>query len=113
MVARNQLLTAQPYPVEQALKRVGHNLRIARLRRSQTIDEVAEKIGTGKRAVRDAESGKASTSIAVYVALIWLPDLLQPFQDLANPLDDKQGLALEGRKEKMRARKDGGLDNDF
>ena len=113
MVARNQLLTAQPYPVEQALKLLGHNLRIARLRRLHTIDDVAEKIGTGTRAVRDAENGKTSTSIAVYAALLWLYDLLQPFQYLANPLDDKQGLALVGRKEKMRARKDGGLDNDF
>jgi transcriptional regulator with XRE-family HTH domain len=113
MSARNKLLVAQPYAVERALNRVGHNLRIARLRRNQTIAEVAEKIGTGMRAVRDAEGGKPSTGIAVYAALLWLYDLLEPFEDIANPLKDKQGLALAGRKEKMRARTDGGLDNDF
>jgi hypothetical protein len=37
MAARNQLLEAQPYPVEQALKRLGQNLRTARLRRNLTI----------------------------------------------------------------------------
>lgn len=113
MVARNSLLMAPPYQVEQTLKRFGHNLRVARLRRKQTIAEVAEKIGTGPRAVRDAESGKASTGIAVYTALLWLYDLLQPFEDLANPLKDQQGLALAAANESQRARKSGGLDNDF
>jgi len=113
MVARNNLLTAPPYPVEQALKRVGHNLRMARLRRKLTIEEAAQKIGTGTRAVRDAENGKPSTGIAVYTALLWLYDLLQPFEDLADPLKDKEGLTLAADKENQRARKSGGLDNDF
>ena len=113
MVARNNLLIAPPYPVEQALKRVGHNLRLARLRRKLTIEEAAQKIGTGTRAVRDAENGKPSTSIAVYTALLWLYDLLQPFEDLADPLKDKEGLTLAADKENKRARKSGGLDNDF
>ncbi len=113
MVARNRLLMAPPYQVEQTLKTFGRNLRTARLRRRQTIEEVAEKIGTGVRAVRDAESGKASTGIAVYTALLWLYDLLQPFEDLANPLKDQEGLARAATKENVRARKSGGLDNDF
>jgi transcriptional regulator with XRE-family HTH domain len=113
MVARNQLLTAPPYAVEKAINKVGGNLRLARLRRKQTIEEVAEKIGTGPRAVRDAESGKASTGVSVYAALLWLYDLLQPFEDLADPLKDQEGLALAAAKENLRARKSGGLDNDF
>ena len=113
MVARNKLLTAPPYPVERALKKVSRNLRLARVRRKLTIEEVAEKIGTGIRAVRDAESGKASTGIAVYTALLWLYDLLQPFEDLADPLKDEEGLTLAAAKENLRARKSGGLDNDF
>ena len=113
MVARNQLLTAPPFPVEQAVIRLGHNLRTARIRRKYTIEEVAEKIGTGPRAVMDAEKGKPSTSIAVYSALLWIYGLNQPLEDLASPLKDEQGLRLAGAKEKTRARKGGGLDNDF
>jgi transcriptional regulator with XRE-family HTH domain len=113
MVARNNLLTAPPYPVEQALKKVGLNLRLARLRRKLTIEEAAQKIGTGTRAVRDAENGKPSTSIVVYTALLWIYDLLQPFEDLAHPLKDKEGLTLAAAKENQRARRSGGLDNDF
>jgi transcriptional regulator with XRE-family HTH domain len=113
MVARNQLLTAPPFAVEQALKKFGQNLRVARVRRKQTIEEVAEKIGTGSRAVRDAESGKASTSIAVYTALLWLYDLLRSFEELADPLKDEEGLTFASAKENQRARRSRGLDNDF
>ena len=113
MVARNQLLDAPPYPVEQALTRLGQRLRTARVRRNFTIQEVADKIGTGPRAIMDAEKGKASTGIAVYVALLWVYDLLSPFNEVANPALDENGLTLAAAKEKTRARKGAGLDNDF
>jgi len=111
MVGRNTLLTAVPYPVEQALKKVGKNLRVARLRRKLTIEEVAAKIGTGARAVRTAEGGKPSTGVAVYAALLWVYGLLSPFEQLADPQFDEAGLAMAGVGE--RARKSKGLDNDF
>lgn len=110
---RNALLEAQPYPVERVLRKLGGNLRTARLRRHLTINEVAEKIGTGPRAVSDAERGKPSTGVAVYAALLWVYDLLGAFEDLANPLKDEQGLALASRGERVRARRGRGLDNDF
>jgi transcriptional regulator with XRE-family HTH domain len=113
MVARNTLILAPPYPVEQALKKVGTNLRTARLRRKLTIQQVAEKIGAGPRAIRAAESGNPSTLVAVYAALLWAYDLLVPFEDLANPADDKEGLALAGLGTGARARKSKGLDNEF
>lgn len=113
MVARNNLLEAPPYAVEQALKKLGRNLRLARLRRKQTIQEVAKRIGTGVRAVRDAENGKASTGVGVYAALLWAYDLLDPFDQLADPLKDKEGLTLAAAKEGKRARKSGDLDNEF
>ena len=70
MTARNQLLTTPPYSVEKALKGLGNNLRMARVRRKLTIEEVAAKIGTGRRAVMDAENGKASTGVGIYAALL-------------------------------------------
>lgn len=113
MVARNKLQTAPPFPVEQALKRLGDNLRTARVRRNLTIEDASARIGTGPRAVMDAEKGKPSTGIVVYSALLWLYDLLQPIEALADPLADKEGLSLEAAKARVRVRKSGGLDNDF
>jgi transcriptional regulator with XRE-family HTH domain len=113
MSARNQLSQAPPYPVEQAINRLGENLRTARIRRNFTIDEVAQKIGTGRRAVMDAEKGKTSTGVGVYVALLWMYDLLSQLNDVASPAKDEQGLTLLARKEKTRARKSAELDSDF
>jgi hypothetical protein len=63
--------------------------------------------------VSDAERGKPSTAIAVYAALLWVYDLLETFEDLANPLKDEQGIALASRRDRVRARRGRGLDNDF
>ncbi len=113
MTAKNLLTTAPPYEVEQAITRLGRDLRTARLRRNLTIDEVAAKIGTGPRAVMGAEKGKLSTGIAVYAALLWAYDLLRPFGTLADPLADSDGFALDQLSGRERARSGKGLDNDF
>ncbi len=113
MAARNKLLTAPPYPVEQTLKRLGANLRTARLRRNLTIDDMAQKIGTGPRAVADAEKGKPSTGIAIYAAMLWALDLLEQMADVAVPEKDEQGQALALSRERARARPKTELDNDF
>lgn len=113
MIAKNLLSQTPPFPVEQAIKRLGANLRTARLRRNLTIAEVAEKIGTGPRAVSDAEKGKPSTGIVVYTALLWAYDLLGPMEALADPARDEEGLSLERSTGRTRARASEELDNDF
>lgn len=113
MTAKNTLITAPPYAVEQALKRLGANLRTARLRRNLTIEDVAEKIGTGPRPVSSAENGKPSTSAAVYVALLWAYDLLGQLENIADPASDAEGLALSMPRERARAGQSESLDSDF
>lgn len=113
MARKNALTLAPPYAVERAIRRVGANLRTARLRRNLTIEEVASKIGTGPRAVSDAEQGKITTGIAVYTALLWAYDLLDPMEQLADPATDETGLAMSMRRERARAEKPGELDNEF
>lgn len=113
MTAKNTLTTVPPYPVEQALKRLGANLRTARLRRNLTIGDVAAKIGTGPKPVSDAEKGKPSTSAAVYMALLWAYDLLRAMEGIADPASDREGLALGSSRERVRAREATDLDDEF
>lgn len=113
MARTNKLLLAPPFPVEQSMKQLGENLRIARVRRNLTIADAAERIGTGPRPVMDAEKGKGSTGIAVYAALLWLYDQLDQLEGIADPSKDKEGLALELAKVRSRVRKGKGLSNDF
>lgn len=113
MSTRNALTTTPPYPVEQAIRQLGANLRTARLRRNLSIEQVAEKIGAGARAVRAAEQGRVSTGVAVYIALLWVYDLLDPAMTLADPGKDDTGLSYLREKERQRARPRNPLDNDF
>jgi len=112
-MAKNALANSPPHAIEQALKRLGTNLRVARVRRGLTLKQAAEKIGTGVRAVTDAEKGKPSTAVSVYVALLWLFGLIGDFELLADPGRDSEGLSLALRRERARARAPSGLDNDF
>ena len=113
MTARNKLLIAPPYAVEQSLKRLGADLRTARLRRNLTIDDMAEKIGTGVRAIADAEKGKPSTSVAVYTAMLWALGLLHQIDDVALPEKDEEGQSLALGRERTRARVKTAVNNDF
>jgi transcriptional regulator with XRE-family HTH domain len=113
MSAKNTLTQVPPYTVQQAIKRLGANLRTARLRRNLTIMDVAQKIGTGPRIVSDAEQGKITTAIAAYTALLWVYDLLGPMEELADPATDVEGLAMTKGRVRARTAKSKGLDSDF
>lgn len=113
MVQRNILTNTPPFAVEKSLKSLGENLKTARLRRGMSIKEVADKIGTGVRVVRNAEQGKPTTSVVIYMALLWAYDLLQAVDDLANPLNDEIGLRLLEAKQPKRSKSKKVMDNDF
>jgi transcriptional regulator with XRE-family HTH domain len=113
MANSNKLTDSPPYPVEQSLKQLGHNLRTARLCRNLTVAEIAEKIGTGPRAVMGAEKGNPSTGIVVYMALLWALDLLDQMESVADPSKDTIGQRLSLLRERSRTSNKGGLDNDF
>ncbi len=101
---KTPLLNSPPYPVDEAVRRLGSNLRKARLARNLTLAQIAGKIGTGTRAVADAEKGGPGTAVAVYLALLWTYDLMGPVAQRADPGADKVGLASAPRRKRARAR---------
>jgi transcriptional regulator with XRE-family HTH domain len=113
MTARTKLLTALPYAVEQTITTLGANIRTARLRRNLTLEDVAQKIGARRAVVADAEKGKPSTAVAVYMAILWALDLLEPVAEVAAPEKDSEGQTLALARERLRARPKAGPDNEF
>jgi DNA-binding XRE family transcriptional regulator len=114
MKARNPLSGAPPYEVETALKKLGADLKTARLRRNITSEEAAQKIGTSRFTVADAEKGKPSTGVAVYAALLWAYGLIDRLTDIADPGKDEEGMRLVRAREPARARHGSEkLSNDF
>jgi transcriptional regulator with XRE-family HTH domain len=113
MSKRNAIQSAPPVEVDQALKRLGANLRTARVARNLSIEAAAQKIGVGYRAVASAEAGKSSTSVGVYLGLMWAYGLLSQVDELVDPARD--GIALRALRARERAypTSKGALDNDF
>lgn len=113
MPPRSQLTEAPPYAVEYAIKKLGANLRTARLRRNITLADMAAKLGVSRFVVADAERGKVTTNVAVYVGALWAMNLLSHLETVADPAHDEEGLALSVFDDRERARQQGGLSNDF
>jgi transcriptional regulator with XRE-family HTH domain len=113
MSKRNALTTAPPFEVEQTLKALGANLRIARLARNLSIEAAAAKIGVGYRAVATAEAGKATTAIGVYFSLLWTYDLLGQVRELADPARDPLVQRAARARERAYPTNSGALSNDF
>lgn len=104
MARKNKLLEAPPQPVALSLRALGENLRQSRLRRNITIAQAGERIGTGPRAVMEAEKGNPATSIAVYAALLWIFNQLDQWDDVGAMANDTEGLALSSQRGRRRAR---------
>ncbi|HEY3448958.1 MAG TPA: helix-turn-helix domain-containing protein [Myxococcales bacterium] len=105
---KNLLTRTLPAPVDKALKTLGANLKTARQRRDLTVQEVAEQIGVSRQLVADAERGKPTTGVAVYVALLWSFGLLDRLAEVVDPGKDRVGMAgalMQGRS-RVRHRED-------
>ena len=103
-----------PYAVEEALARLGRNLKTARLRRKLSRGELASKIGISRYVLADIENGKPTTAIAAYIGTLWALDLLSPINELANPDTDEIGKTLErARAPSTAPKRTKELDNDF
>ncbi|MGY2046690.1 XRE family transcriptional regulator [Methylobacterium sp. JK268] len=110
---RGHLLRTPPYEVEAALKRLGTDLRTARLRRNITLVEIADRIGASREVVAEAERGKPSTSVAIYAALLWSYGMVEQLGALADPANDAEGLRFASLRERRHARAPRPLDDDF
>jgi transcriptional regulator with XRE-family HTH domain len=113
MPPRSALTNAPPFAVQEAVQTIGNNLRTARLRRNLSLAVLAAKLGVDRHVLTDAENGKLTTSVGVYVGMLWAMNLLPSLDGVADPKTDEEGLALSGLDERERARSGGGPSNAF
>ena len=113
MPNKSKITEAPPAAVEDALQRLGRNIRTARLRRRLRIEDVAARIGASRFTVADLEKGKPGTSAAAYFGALWALGLLDRAIDLADPDHDEEGKVLEGARRPKQAPRRRILDDDF
>jgi transcriptional regulator with XRE-family HTH domain len=113
MANTSRITDAPPAAVEEALKRLGRNIRTARLRRKLRIEDVAQRMGGSRFTLADVEKGKPGASAAAYLGALWALGLLEQVTDVADPDRDDEGKVLESARAPSQAPRRRSLDNDF
>jgi len=107
------LVQQPPAALEQALQRLGRNIRTAWLRRRWRLEDVAERLGVSRFTVADVERGKPGTSMAAYLGALWVLGLLDQLAAVADPDRDEEGKALEAARQPGQASRRRRFDDDF
>lgn len=78
------------------LEKIGMNIKLARLKRNLTMDEVAERAGISSKSLREIEHGGDSVKIGSYVNVLLVLQLLYTLENVA--ADDSYGNDLINRE---------------
>ena len=113
MARTSQISKALPAAVEEALTRWGRNIRIARLRRRLTREDLAGRIGVSRQVLANIEKGKPTTAVAAYLGALWALSLLNQLKNVADPDQDEEGKILERSRSPQTAPKRRKMDDDF
>jgi branched-chain amino acid transport system substrate-binding protein len=95
----------EPDAVAASLKKLASNIRVARLRRGLTAEQVAGSLGVHRSTYGRLEAGDSGVSIGLYAAAVYNLGLGLPFAQLADPNHDEQGQALDLARLPKRARR--------
>lgn len=113
MPTRTTITTCPPAEVEDILRRIGSNLRTARLRRRLRIQDIADRLGTSRFTVANVEKGKPGASGAAYFGVLWALGLLDDAKYLADPDRDEEGKIREAARLPTQAPRRRKLHDDF
>ena len=92
MAKRRQFLSG---PEEEELSLLGGRIRLARIRRSLTQAEIAERTGFSRSTVVDLESGKPGVSIGAMVSVLAALGLQGKLEELEMSAQKRAGGARD------------------
>ena len=97
-----------PLPVNKALKKLGSDLKEARIKRRLTMALVEERAGITHITLTKAEKGEASVSIGIYAKIMFVLGMIDNLYNLAEPDNDTIGKIYdkENLPKRVRYKKD-------
>ena len=90
------LLTLPPAAVE-ALRQLGENLSVARIRRHESQREWAKRMGVSIPTLIRMEQGDPGVGVGIYVTALWLIGRTGALPELAAPAQDMGALETDIR----------------
>jgi hypothetical protein len=102
MSKQSGALDALPPAATEALRRLGENLALARVRRQESQRVWAKRLGVSIPTLVRMEQGEASVAMGVYVTALWLIGRASALPALAEPSADQGALELDVRRASER-----------
>lgn len=93
-----------PAAVQRGLRKLGADIRDARLRRRLPMSVIAERAFTSRSTLQRIEAGDSAVSIGIYGAVLHALGLLDGLGDIADISRDSVGQALAAADLPKRAR---------
>src|SRR5215831_15098220 len=92
-----QALLSMPPVAAAALRSLGENLAIARVRRRESQRAWARRLGISVPTLIRLERGDPAVGIGIYATALWLMGRVNAMPDLAAPAEDRGALETEVR----------------
>jgi len=93
-----QALEVIPPAAEQALRALGENLAIARVRRRESQRAWAKRLGVSVPTLIRLERGDPGVGVGIYATALWLMGRVSALPGLAAPGDDQGALEADVRE---------------
>jgi len=93
-----------PLPVVRALRKLGSDIRDARLRRRIATTTMAERAAITRPTLASVEKGEPSVQMGTYATVLFLLGMTNRIADLADIRQDAAGLQLEEERLPKRIR---------
>ncbi len=87
-----------PISVKKALKKLGKDIREARLRRRISVALMAERVGIFRVTLKSIEDGQPTVSMGLYATALYVLGMLDRLKDVADIAFDSVGQALSSEE---------------
>ncbi len=102
---KTQLDLMVPIPVRRAVRKLGQDIRDARLRRRISTAVMAERASISRTTLNKIEKGDPGVSLGNYANVLFVLGMAERLGDLADAKTDTVGLELEEERLPQRIRK--------
>ena len=104
-MSKTRLDLMMPIPVRRALRKLGQDIRDARLRRRIPTAVMAERASMSRTTLNKIEKGDPGVSLGNYANVLFVLGMAERLGDLADVRTDVVGLELEEERLPQRIRK--------
>lgn len=94
----SEALSTMPPAASQALRQLGENLAIARVRRKESQRVWAKRLGVSVPTLIRLEQGDPGVGAGIYATALWLIGRAQALPELADPKHDRGALEMDVRE---------------